>query len=90
MIFMNTDAAKKHLSPDKDLVTNLLEIIFSCDQAPLWMVPSVCHTFLAATKQLYEWFSPYIRLSICHTFFTMFQSSYHHEIFRSYYQSWQK
>ena len=32
--------------------------------------------FLAATKQLYEWF----RLSVCHTFFTMFLSSYHHEI----------
>ena len=38
--------------------------------------------FLAATKQLYEWLS----LSICHTFFTMFSSSYHEEIFRSYYQ----
>ena len=55
------------------------------------------HTFLAATKQLYEWFSPSVclsvrpsvRLSVCHTFLTMFQSSHHHEIFRSYYQ-WQK
>ena len=54
-------------------------------------------TFLAATKQLYEWFSPSVRLSVrlsvcpsvCHTFLTMFPSSYHHEIFRSYYQ-WQK
>ena len=27
--------------------------------------------------------------SVCNTFFTMFPSSYHHEIFRSYYQ-WQK
>ena len=57
--------------------------------------------FLAATKQLYEWFSPSVRLSVrlsvclsvrpsvCHTFLTMFPSSYHHEIFRSYYQ-WQK
>ena len=27
--------------------------------------------------------------SVCHTFLTMFPSSYHHEIFRSYYQ-WQK
>ena len=27
--------------------------------------------------------------SVCHTFFTMFLSSYHHAIFRSYYQ-WQK
>ena len=40
-------------------------------------------TFLAATKQLYEW---YFRPSVCHTFLTMFPSSYHHEIFRSYYQ----
>ena len=59
---------------------------------------SVLNTlFLAATKQLYEWFSPSVRLSVrpsvrpsvCHTFLTMFPSSYHHEIFRSYYQ-WQK
>ena len=54
-------------------------------------------TFLAATKQLYEWFSPSVRPSVClsvrpsvcHTFLTMFPSFYHHEIFRSYYQ-WQK
>ena len=57
--------------------------------------------FLAATKQLYDWFSPSVRPSVCpsvcpsvrlsvrHTFFTMFPSSYHHEIFRSYYR-WQK
>ena len=57
--------------------------------------------FLAATKQLYEWFSPSVRpsvrlsvclsecLSVCHTFFTMFLSSYHHEIVSSYYQ-WKK
>ena len=53
--------------------------------------------FLAATKQLYEWFSlsvcpsvrPSVCLSVCHTFLTMFPSSHHHEIFRSYYQ-WQK
>ena len=50
-------------------------IIFSCDQAAIWLVQSV-------------------RLSVCpsfcHTFFTMFPSSYHHEIFRSYYhgQKW--
>ena len=48
--------------------------------------------FLAATKQLYDWFSPSIRLSVRlsvgHTFFTMFPSLYHHEIFRSYYK-WQ-
>ena len=48
--------------------------VFSCDQAAIWMVQSA-------------------RLSVCpsvrHTFLTMFPSSYHHEIFRSYYQ-WQK
>ena len=56
--------------------------------------------FLAATKQLYEWYflsvcpsvrlsvrlsvCLSVRLSVCHTFLTMFPSSYHHEIFRSY------
>ena len=43
-----------------------------------------CRMFLAATKQLYEWFSPSVRPSVClsvrHTFLTMFPSSYHHEI----------
>ena len=51
------------------------------------------HIFLAATKQLYECFSPSVRpsvrLSVRHTFLTMFPSSYHHEIYKSYYQ-WQK
>ena len=53
--------------------------------------------FLAATKQLYKWYFPSVcpsvrlsvRLSVRHTFLTMFPSSYHHEIFKSYYQ-WQK
>ena len=56
--------------------------------------------FLAATKQLYKWYflsvcpsvcpsvrlsvCLSVRLSVCHTFLTMFPSSYHHEIFRSY------
>ena len=51
-----------------------------------------CGYFLAATKQLYEWSSPSVRLSVClsvrpsvcHIFLTMFPSSYHHEISRSY------
>ena len=47
----------------------ILQLIFSCDQAALQMVFSVCP-------------------SVCHTFLTMFPSSYHHEIF-SYYQ-WPK
>ena len=42
--------------------------------------------FLAATKQLVEHFCLSVRLSVCpsvcYTFFTMFPSSYHHEIFR--------
>ena len=54
------------------------------------------NSFLAATKQLYDWFSPSVRPSVRlsvrpsvgHTFFTMFPSSHHHEIFRRYYQ-WQ-
>ena len=45
--------------------------------------------FLAATKQLYKWYFPSVRPSVCHTFLTMFPSPYHHEIFRSYYQ-WPK
>ena len=62
-----------------------------------WKMTSLCSDpdilFLAATKQLYKWYFPSVRLSVrpsvCHTFFTMFPSSYHHEIFRSYYQ-WQQ
>ena len=58
-----------------------------------WRDMNLVYLFLAATKQLYEWFSPSIRPSVrpsvCHTFLTMFPSWYHHEIFRSYYQ-WQK
>ena len=51
---------------------------FSCDQAALWMVFSVRLSVCLS-----------VRLSVCHTFLTMFPSSYHHEIFRNYYQ-WQK
>ena len=35
------------------------------------------------------WMVQSVRPSVCHTFLTMFPSSYHHEIFGSYYQ-WQK
>ena len=59
----------------------------------LYALPEKYSLFLAATKQLYEWFSlsvhPSVCLSVRHTFLTMFPSSYHHEIFRRYYQ-WQK
>ena len=50
-------------------VSRHLAAFFSCDQAALWMVFSVRLS---------------VRLSVCHTFLTMFPSSYHHEIFRSY------
>ena len=58
------------------------DVIFSCDQAALWMVQSVCPSVCLSVR-------PSVRPSVCHTFLTMFPSSYHHEIFRSYYQ-WQK
>ena len=49
---------------------------------------TMSNPFLAATKQLYEWYFLSVCLSVClsvrHTFLTMFPSSYHHEIFRSY------
>ena len=54
-------------------------LVFSCDQAAIWLVQSVRLS---------------VRLSVClsvrHTFFTMFPSSYHQEIIRSYYhgQKW--
>ena len=53
--------------------------VYSCDQAALQMVFSVRLSV-----------RPSVRLSVCHTFFTMLPSSYHHEIFRSYYhgQKW--
>ena len=56
--------------------------IFSCDQAALWMVQSVRLSVHPSVR-------PSVCPSVCHTFLTMFPSSYHHEIFRSYYQ-WQK
>ena len=39
--------------------------------------------FLAATKHIFL----SVRPTVCHTFSTVFLSSYHHEIFRSYYHS---
>ena len=61
-----------------DSLCKLVQSLFSCDQAALWMVQSVCLSV-----------RPSVCLSVCHTFLTIFPSSYHHEIFRSYYQ-WQK
>ena len=48
--------------------------LFSCDQAALWTIQSVC---------------PSVCLCVRHTFLAMFPSLYHHEVFRSYYQ-WHK
>ena len=56
--------------------------IFSCDQAALQMVQSFCLSVCLSVPLS-------VRPSVCHTSFTMFPSSYHHEISRSYYQ-WQK
>ena len=46
--------------------------------------------FFSCDQAAIYWFSPSVRPSVCHTFFTMFPSSYYHEIFRSYYhgQKW--
>ena len=78
----------------------VFELIMLLNISSVFYLIPIC-LFLAATKQLYEWFSPSVclsvrpsvclsvRPSVCHTFLTMFPSSYHHEIFRSYYQ-WQK
>ena len=62
-------------------------IVFSCDQAALQRVLSVClsvrlyvcHTFLAATKQLYERFSPSVRPFVCPSV-TPFWLCSHHRI----------
>ena len=60
-------------------------IIFSCDQAALWMVFSVrLSVCLSVCPSVCLSVCPSVRLSVCHTFLTMFPSSYHHEIFRSY------
>ena len=69
----------------KDRAHLLTFKIFICEKFSCFIVLVV---FLAATKQLYEWYflsvCPSVRLSVCHTFLTMFPLSYHHEIFRIY------
>ena len=84
----------------KDMLACKLQSRVSCNQ-PRCGFNGIYFTvfflfFLAATKQLYEWYflsvcpsvrpsvRPSVLLSVCHTFLTMFPSSYHHEIFRSY------
>ena len=72
--------------PCYSLVLNISNCI--CVSLQVNLVLIITCSFLAATKQLYKWYFPSVclsvRLSVCHTFFTMFPSSYHHEIFRSY------
>ena len=59
-------------------------MLFSCDQATLFSVRlsvclSVCHTFLAATKQLYKWYCPSVCPSVCLSV-TPFWLCSHHRI----------
>ena len=54
-----------------------------------WRHHVINEIYLPIAFQLYEWSCPSARPSVRHTFLTMFLSSYHHEIFRSYYH-WQK
>ena len=69
-----SDMALRYNNRSRRFLLPVCSMIFSCDQAALWMVQSV---------------RPSVRPSVCHTFLNMFLSTYHHEIFRSYYQ-WQK
>ena len=59
------------------LLIGSLLVVFSCDQAALQMVFSVCLSVRPSV-------CPSVCPSVRHTFLTMFPSSYHHEIFRSY------
>ena len=87
------------LATGDTIITNLLWFLWNKNGLIIHKT-CICswYQFLAATKQLYKWYfpsvclsvRPSVCLSVCHTFFTMFPSSYHHEIFRSYYhgQKW--
>ena len=72
--------------------STLAQVMVKFHSIVLWFhVYQTCR-FLAETKQLYEWFSPPVCLSLrqSHLLLTMFLSLYHHEIFRSdyYWQRW--
>ena len=81
------------------LLFNILmnDMLISCDQAALWMVFSVCLSVCLSVcpsvcLSVCPSVCPSVCLSVClsvsppvrHTFLTMFPSSYHHEISRSY------
>ena len=79
----------------RDFVLAVLTSVLSIAGKSTSFTDGAIRWFLAATKQLYDWFSPSVRLSFSLSvrlshLFTMFPSSYHHEIFRSYYhgQKW--
>ena len=71
----------KHSHNRENIIQCTIDIswnLFSCDQAALQMVFSVRLSVCLSVRLS-------VCPSICHTFLTMFPSSYHHEIFRSYY-----
>ena len=79
---LNSPMAKKWCTK-LEVALKRCPIVFSCDQAAIWLVQSVRLSVRPSVR-------PSVCLSVCHTFFTMFPSSFHHEIFRSYYhgQKW--
>ena len=87
-----TDDTQMHVNEWNVLYfnSNFTEVFFSCDQAALWMVFSVrLSVCLSVGLSVRPSVPPSVCLSVCHILLTMFPSSYHHEIFRCYYQ-WQK
>ena len=58
---------------------HMSDMVFNCDQAALRTLISVCPSVRLSSVRLS------VCLSICHTLFTMFLSSYHPKLFRSYY-----
>ena len=61
----------KSLSPDLPLCLN------SCHWSRLWKSISKFIAFLAATKQLYEWFSPSVCPSVCQSVLPFWLCSHH-------------
>ena len=69
--------------PYHDVIINIIiDKIMSCELHKLCK-PSKSYCFLAATKQLYEWFSPSVRPSVCPSVrlsVTPFWLCFHHRI----------